>query len=189
MVFSSVGSESFMSCRSAPATATAKDISFPSIRSSSSCRFGPVHRVGPRPFSTERRLRNRPVHGLPFLVDPLFVIPDEPFPPNPLEGSGPEPVLEPIVDYAFSSKRLRERLPLAPGPQDVEDPIHALYVVHPWGDRLTFLLCLGGGGRRTCTLFQSSSGTRYFSSIPKFSSSSAACAGTATCDCSCPVEG
>lgn len=53
----------------------------------------------------------------------------------------------------------------------------------------SFLLCFGGGWRRTSILFQSSSETRYFSSMPRSSSLPVACAGTATCGCNCVMEG
>jgi hypothetical protein len=46
------------------------------------------------------------------------------------------------MDGAGSPQGLRERLPLASSPQDVEDPVHGLLVVHPWATRPVLPLVL-----------------------------------------------
>src|SRR5207247_1247768 len=113
-----------MSCTLAPATARASGTPSPSVRRerlvpdlARSVGFGPVF------FPTQRRLRHRSIEALPTPVDPFqFVVLPERLLPEPEEHPLLRQFLEVVMQRAGTTTEFpRSRLPLAAGPQDVEN--------------------------------------------------------------------
>src|SRR2546422_6208338 len=114
-----------MSRTLAPATARASGTPSPSVRRerlvpdlARSVGFGPVF------FPTQRGLRHRSIQALPAPVDPFqgVVLPERLL-PEPEEHSLLRPFLEVVMQRTGTTEFLRSRLPLAAGPQDVENSV------------------------------------------------------------------
>jgi len=75
-IASSAGSIGFMSCRLAPSTAKAMGMPSPSVNKLRLVPDLPLSvGLGPVPFSPQRGLVYRPIHGLPFPIQTYLQLP------------------------------------------------------------------------------------------------------------------
>src|SRR5262245_39760002 len=128
MMASRVASTNFISWRLAPSTATPSGIPCPSV---STLRLVPSlpRSVGflPTFFPTQRGLGPSSVHRLPFPVEPLqLIILQQPLLPEPLKHLRRPPCLKAVMDRTRSAEAARQRFPLAPRAQHIQDGRHRL---------------------------------------------------------------